>query len=557
MRVSIDNLGQVGVVRDIYSHETPPEAWSSAQNCRMGAYGLERFLGHSKVLGTDSAGWAVAPYWLFYANRFDGTDYWIGAGANKVYVRESSSPYTETNITRQSAGVDVNYAATELRKWNGGPYGGLFVLNNCIDQPQFWVPGSKLANLSTTGASPWNSAHRCEVFGAFGRYLVALNVLKGSTRYPQMVKWSHPADGGAMPNSWDETDPAVDAGEFSLQDANGDLLWMLPLRKQNFLYTNGDVWAQTYVGGGDIFSFDRMFSDQGILAAHCAAAYKNKTEMHAVLGQDDVYVHNGQSTDSILEPAMRRWFFNNIDPTHYARSFVVANPKFNEIWVCVPEVGSEQPTLALVWNWATGAIGFKDLLKISSGSDTRNSASTYGTPSIALGRVESILSETWESDSSSWETDSTVWDQQATNPASPRLLMVDRSAGKRIFVADSTGQEDGANAVWAAERVGLSILRRDRNGAPKNDSSIVKIVTEIWPRFDLPTGAEVTFYIGSQKEQTDGVTWYGPYTYTVGGEPFIPVYASGRYISIKFFYNGAAVGRFLGYDLDIKESGGN
>lgn len=560
MRISVNNLGSVGLVKDLFSHDTPPEAWTALQNARMGPYGAESFLGHERSIGTGSAGWAVAPYWLFHAPVTGATDFWVGAGANKVYCRSAQTPYAETNITRQSGGVDVNYAATETEKWNGGMFGGLGVFNNGVDEPQVWNPvasATKLVNLSTTatGGDAWPSNYRARCVRPYGRFLVAVNVLKNTTRYPKLVKWSHPADPGAMPTSWDPANAAKDAGEYPLNDAVGDLVDQLTLRNSNILYTNSDVWSMTWVGGGDIFRFDPLFREQGILYTNCVASFKKDSEFHAMLAGDDLVVHNGQSAESIVTPSMRRWFFQQIEANYYERCFVVANPTFSELWFCIPEVGAEQPTLALVWNWETRSIGFRDLLKLTSNGDTRGTGGTSGTPCIAVGYLDDVSTESWDSDSGSWDSDTTLWDARTTSPAVRRLLMLDRSAGKRTYLVDQGTSFDTAAYSWVLERIGLSAIGEGRDGKPTIDSRLIKLVTEIWPRVEAVDGTQLSIYVGTQDRPTDPVSWSSAYTFTVGTDQFVPVYHSGRYISLRFEYTGTVYARLLAYELETYAQG--
>jgi hypothetical protein len=557
VRIPVDNLGKVGVIRDIYAHDLPPEAFTLARNLRPGAHGAEKFLGHSPTLGTESAGWTQAPIWLFHVPVAGGVGYWVGAGLTKVYARDASV-FTESNITRQSGGVDVNYAATESGKWNGGMFGGILVLNNGIDLPQYWSnPASvatRLANLTATGASPWDTNHRCAVMRPFGRFLVALDITKSGVRYPQLVKWGHPAEAGAMPNSWDTADPANDAGEYPLQDATGYLVEQMVMRDTNELYTTDQVWHMNNVQGGLIFGFKPFLREQGALATNCVARLKKDGMQHVVLGGDDLFIHNGQTANSIVTPTMRRWFFQQIDPTYYSRSFVLANPAYNEIWVCVPENGMEQPTLALVWNWETGAIGFRDLLKDSS-VDTRSGASTYGTPCIAAGTLEATTAEAWDNTAGSWDAQSNIWDARSTSPVVPRLLMADRSTGKRTFLLDNTQEFDGEAIPYYIERTGLALLGRDREGNAKTDTETLKLLTEFWPKFDCAAGTAVTVEIGIQNNIDDPVTWQGSYTYTVGTDPFIPMYHCARYYSYRISLTSSAAFRALGFALEIAANG--
>jgi hypothetical protein len=555
VRIPVDNLGAAGLIKDIYNQDTPPEAWTALRNARMGQQGAEKFLGHSKALGTDVAGWAVSPYWLFYVPVAGGSGFWVNAGQQKVYARLAISPYTETDISRTVGG---NYAATESQKWNGCVFGGIAVFNNGVDEPQYWVPSAAndcTALSAAAGAAPWTAAHRVANLRSFGRFLVGIDCTIGGVRYPQAVRWSHPADPGALPTSWDYTAATSKAGLYPLSDATGILVEQRIIRDVNMLYTTDQVWQMRFVGGADVMGFSPIFHEQGILGPNCMARYKKDTEMHIVLGGDDIYVHNGQSASSILEPKLRRWFFQQLDPNYYARSFVVANPAYNEVWVCIPENGAEQPSLALVFNWKTGAIGFRDLLKASSGADTRTTTPTAGTPCITPGLIEQLSAETWDADTGTWDSDTTLWDGRISNPATPRLLMADRSTGKRTFLLDDTTQFDGSSFAWSLERVGLAIGGQDRQGAPKVDTEMVKLLTEIWPRVDAPTGTVLTIEVGTQDTPDSGVSWSSPYSYTVGTDLYVPTYESGKFLSFRFSDSGGVSMRLLGYAMEISPIG--
>jgi hypothetical protein len=555
MQVPIDNVGSIGLIADIFSAETPPEAWTTVQNVRMGPQGAEKFLGHTKTVNTASAGWTQQPIALFYAPVAGSTGFIVGPGLTKVYVRSAIAPYTETEITRL-AGV---YAATQDKKWTGSVFGGIFILNNGVDEPQVWNPvivGTKLANLSAFGSSPWVTTHRCGCMRPFGRYLVATDVTKAGTRFPQMVKWSHSADPGSLPSSWSITDPAVDAGEFGLQDATGVIVDHRGLRNKQMLYTTDQVWQMSYVGGTDIMGFDPVLREQGALGINCVTLFKKSgAELHAVFGGNDIYVHNGQSADSIISPLLRRWLYQQIDASFYARSFVVANPQFTEIWFCFPEQGYDQPSIAFVWNWTTGATSFRDLLKVSSGGDTRVVGSTAGTPFIGQAFIDDTSTEPWTGDTQTWNADTTIWNTRSSNPAVVRLLMADRSAGNRTFLVDDGQTYDGSSISWKLERTYLSIIGRDREGNPKNDTTVDKLITELWPRFDAPIGTQITCNIGTSFAMAGAVSWGVDQTYNVGVDEFVPVYYSGRYISVRFSGTHNVGVRGLGYALDIVQNG--
>lgn len=554
-RIPIDNLGSVGLIRDVFNQDVSPAGWTDMRNARMGPYGAEKFLGHVRSLGTTTTGWTQNPTWLFWAQNPGTTGYWIGCGTTKVYVRSTASPWTETDISRVAA-----YGATEALKWNGGRFGKWFILNNGVDVPQVWQggpfsSGTALVNMNTLGASPWDATHRAAVMKPFGNFLVGLNITKGATNYPQLIKWSHPGDVSTFPATWDPTDTTKDAGEYSILDMAGLPLNQLRLRDLNLIYTTDQVWRMAYVGGNDIFGFAPLFNTHGILAEKYVAGFRKDTEYHLAMSGDDLYLHNGQAPQSIITPRLRRWFFQQIDPTYYARGFIIANPRFSEVWVCIPESGAEQPTLALVWNWETGGIGFRDLLKETSQSDTRTGPSSQGTPSIAQGFMDDTGTETWDSDTDSWDSDTSQWNQGATNPAMPLLLMQDRSAGKRTFLLDYSSGFDTASIPFYLERTSLALSGTDRNGNPVSDTELLKTLTELWPRIESSEGLVLTINVGTQLTPDGAVTWSQDYTYTVGTDIYTPVYQTSRYISVRFSNTSTTAFRIMGYALNITANG--
>jgi hypothetical protein len=211
MLIPIENVSQYGIITDIDAHDLPNEAWSEGQNVRVIDNRVEKFTGHSQVFGTAS----IVPYWLLPVQN-PANYYWMYAGLDKVYVTQGGTHY---NLTRQTAAVDVDYTGTADDLWTGGVVAGIPVLNNGVDDPQMWNPVStsqRLTSLKYDASNDWAAKnYQTKILRPFKNYLVALDVTKASVEYPHMVKWSHPAVPGAVPETWDEADATKDAGRVS------------------------------------------------------------------------------------------------------------------------------------------------------------------------------------------------------------------------------------------------------------------------------------------------------------------------------------------------------
>src|SRR5262245_61859086 len=190
--IEIAVLRTIGLIRDQEGNYLPPEAWTYARNMRAVADGIERIGGQTQVFGTPG----VAPHFAIPISTTSQT-YWLYTSLTKGYVYDGT---THTDITR----VSGDYTAGNTRDWNGTLLGGVPILNNGSDTPQQWAtlsPATKLTPLSN-----WPASTTAKVIRAFGPTLIALNLVESGTSFPHLVRWSHPADPGTVPSSWDYTD---------------------------------------------------------------------------------------------------------------------------------------------------------------------------------------------------------------------------------------------------------------------------------------------------------------------------------------------------------------
>jgi len=194
------DIGKYGVIEDIPPYQLPKEAWSRAVNIRFNDKYAEKFQGHSVVFSAP----VVAPL-LLIPLQTKTVFYWIYVGQNDVY----NSQNTKISTTLyNSAGV-----------WTGDVFGGIPIICNGLNNPQALFPVD--VSGSFVDLANWPADTKAEVVKGYRGYLVALNVTESDVNKPFLVKWSHQADPGQLPNSWDPTDPTKDAGFQDLTDDGG------------------------------------------------------------------------------------------------------------------------------------------------------------------------------------------------------------------------------------------------------------------------------------------------------------------------------------------------
>jgi len=512
---SFKDLGAIGVVYDSDASVIPENAWTSVRNVRFIDNAVEKSKGESSVYTTP----AVDPYWLLPVQT-ESNYYWIYPSLTKCYVTDGT---TNTNITRQTSSVDVNYAATASIGWNGGVLAGIPVINNGVDDPQMWTPQStttKLQSLTWASGQTWGSQSKiARVIRPFKQFLVALDLTESGTRYRQRVRWSHPADSGSIPSTWNEADTTKDAGVHELAELGGSVVDCLPLGDTNIIYKDTQTIGMQHIGGQYVFRFYNIFKDSGLLTRRCVKPFFGK---HFCVTNGDVIVHDGNSVESVLHQKDKDWLFNAIDSTNYDRTFVSPNYQKNEMWICFPQNGDSFATLALVWNFKDNTTSVRELPTVKH---------------IGYGLVDPSGSDNW-ADTQAWDLDASQWGETSYSPTIIKNIM---AGSTKFYMADDTEQSDGTNITSFAEKVGLDFDEPNR----------VKHIKRIWPR--ITTSGDITVSIGKQMERSDSVTWKD-YTYS-SGDSKVDVDISGRFISFKISSNTNVTWDLKEYDIEYDLKG--
>lgn len=525
--IPIDQLGRFGLVRDMKPHELPLNAWTDMQNMRARGRFMERFLGQTQVFGTPT----VAPYSLLYAPA--GTaNRWVYAGLTKIYGVDDAASPVHTDLSRAG-----NYSASAEGNWTGGILGEVAILNNGADPPQFWLPvsamGTDFADLTN-----WPASTTCNAMRVFKQYLVAIDVTKSGTRYPQMVKWSHPADPRTVPVSWDETDPIRDAGEYTLSESPGFALDCLPLRDLNIVYKEDCIWGMQYIGGVHIFRFFKIF-DFGMRVRR--AVTHVPPGRHMVFTGDDLIVHDGQTYQSLMTDRDRTQMNTLMNLVYQNRFFCCTNWRFNEAWFCfvsgTPASGFEFPNKAYVWNWQDNTLTLRDLPTISHAIDTPV--------------VYTASGDTWASDNAPWSSDMTPWGDRGFTGAFRQLLLASPSNVK-LYHADQGTTWNGTGYDSMLERVGMGIPL-EVNAPP--DITRSKVLKEVWPRLTGPTGQSINIYVGSQREVEAPVVWQGPFPFVIGSQKKINPLLSGKLFSIRYASTGTFTWQLHGHEFNVEPGG--
>ena len=534
--IPIDQVGQIGIVKDINAWQLPNNVWTDGNNVRAEHGAIQKTQGYAEVM----ASCPVAPYHVVNL-EVGSSNYWIIAGLTKIYVHNGTS---WTNITRQTTGSDVNYNATAKEGWTSTILGGTLVMANGYDVPQFWALSSGVPSVSTKMAalSKWAAGAGADHYPfsvrAFRSFLVALNVTQAGVPYTRLVKWSHEAATQTVPSSWDETSATVDAGEYELADTSGKIVDGMPLGDTFMIYKEDSIYSMQFVGTPFIFSFRQLSPTVGALSKNCVAEFEDK---HFIFGNGDMYVSDGRQVKSILPHKMRDYVFGNINGDEYEKSFVAPDYGATEMWACYVTSGnaSAQCDKALVWNWINNTFTERDLPNLGFIS--------YGT------QADPATTASWNAASTTWITETKNWNDitssSFTSKEGKSLIMVSPTDTK-LYRHNTGNKNNTSNMSCFIERTGLTM---DAQGQP--NQSMVKHITSVWPKMSVSEETDVNVYVGSSMSSEEAIAWEGPYTFNPDEQSKVSVRVSGKYIGVKFESTGDQTWRLDGYSLDVQNAG--
>lgn len=512
MRTPVMRLDAIGIIRDQSPADLPPNALSDGKNVAILDGKIIPQPGYHAAFTPQVDVLFLAPGWHDQPNINSAWGYLSDKKAKQINTAGATLDVTH------AAGDYVFSSPSYQCKWHGGRYNGLYYVNDGFDVPMYFDVGTqKLVDVPNLPAG-----FSFRSFRGFKNYLVGLYTNNGNP-YGMRVMWSHPADPGTYPSSWDITDPTKDAGDYYLSETPGLLVEQGELRGKNIIYKEDSVFIMSYVGGVFVMGFQQLAKAGGILAVDCVTTFRSTLgDMHFVVGPDDIYIHDGVSVSSPLSQRLRSWFYKNLSPTYWYKTVVRNHTTKKEIWIAFPSTNSSGGLdTAIVWNYE------------------RNTAMVVDLPNITALAVGPKPYDT--------KAASNFFSQQQQ-----KLIMGTSGASRKVFIYDDEDYLYDTSPIAATfERKSLAIMGQDDTGRPIPDLETIKLVTEVWPRVEGILGTVMNVYVGSQMEQSEAVTWSGPFPFRIGIDQKVNTSVSGRLISVRFTCTSVNQWKFNGYDLEI------
>ena len=496
----------LGLVTDVDPLELPYNFWTDTANLVPRVGGMQRALGYVEVFPTP----LFPPYFVMSTPQ-QGAPAWIYAGTSRIGVVNSTGAHSDV-----TPGTDLPLPVAE-NGWSGGNLNGIAVINSIENGPYYWFEG--IAGGEAAALPGMRAGTGYNLMRPFKYHLVGLGVSDANGDYLDAVHWSDAADPGQVPASWVPT-TENEAGDNILADERGAIVDGLSLRDSFFIYKQDSIYEMTYIGGNLVFAFRKVFGTVGALSTNCVVRVKGT---HVVLGNGDIYRHDGQNLTSLVDGKVRDAFFSTLDDQYFRNSFVVYLEPREEVWFCVPTTGYTRPTLALVWHVTTGEFGYRLL------PDADFAAAGV------LGEI--AAPETWDEQGTEWNQTTKVWFDQTINQTEDAILIADAQKQK-FFLANSSNQADGEGYQARVSKFGMSL----------DDPQTEKAIRRIWPRINAPDGTAFKMDLLNQRDPMAGPELLQTVEFTPGRDG-VAVNVNARYLGLRIYSDDSVTWDISGMDI--------
>jgi hypothetical protein len=537
----IRSLAKYGVLCDPDPYDLPDTAWSFGVNVRFrnGKVSSGPVFRNVFALGTASPRYSIS------ASPITGLDLLFTGYLNgKIYKFNSTeTDYTLSGYTPSSA----------EGTWSDTALANIIYVNRSDRAPWYLrASDSSFQNLGVVSGAPasWDSTYTCQLLRTCGGALVALNVTKGATNYPTMVKTSSIPLSGVIPTSWDPSLPATLATENILAEMKGAITDAQQLGPQLVIYGLNEAWIMTADGSTQVYNYRKLPFQKGSLNANCSFELDGK---HFVFGVNDLWMHDGNTEVSIVDERNRDFIFSSINMSKRNRCFITHNAQLKELTFNyisgdrgVAFIGTPDGcNRAYVYNYSDKTGVFDDLPLVYSSSNANLSITTTYATTTAL--YSTTGGSYLDQEDGFKRTPVYVGDGNTPYNLTTSLYALDLfGTGSNVAFAVDTN----ATKPRYLERFGIDLdsLNEDLRG--------YKVVSTVYPQGRFGTGSQpLMVAIGATDyANVDPVfSAYQPYDGNLNYK--LDYNIAGRFLAMKVLYSDYNEMSLTGFDIDLHNTG--
>jgi len=417
--LNISNLAQGGLNTDIIPWELPPHVFNKAVNIRLTDGKIVPF--------ADERHWLHSPDglhigYLAALKTLDGT-VWVAPAREGIWALINSIWYDlllpATNMGEDAEDLWHHCMLSRTPIFNHPDWFPVYWFPQQASTPVTDLPFKQKDDPDSTPEDPlpkipvtWQeSGERCRLMRSHRQWLIAMDLTTkvfGPTvdHLPDGVRWSTPADIGAVPESWDHLDVTNTAGLTQLGGDGGDIVDGLTLRDGFVIYRQFGVTVMDYIPGSPlVFQIRHMSTTYGVLAPDSIVEVKGK---HYFMADGDIFVNDGNSIVSIAHHRIRKNLRDAYNPDTFSKAFTVTNPLESEIWFFIPTGEDKSPGSVIMYNWRDNTFAPRTIPE---------------TPFAAYGNTK-FTKRIWSANINTWNSDPSTWNAGNVSPDHNQMVAV-------------------------------------------------------------------------------------------------------------------------------------
>jgi hypothetical protein len=538
--VPLRELGKLGVITDVDPFDLPIHAFSFAKNVRFEDGKVERGSVFRRMGALD----VVPSYLLSWSNQNNVAVNLVVASDGRVRHYDSDGVTSDLSPASWPGAVAPSSPVTSCVLQN------MVYINRPDHVPwalsKDYVTGTKFAEIptATSGTAQWHTDWRCRSLRAMNGSLIAFNVTKGSISYPNMVKWSNfPNETNITPPDWDYFSTTSNAGENTLAELRGSIMDALLLRNRMYIYGDQETWLMEFLGGDNMFSFQRAY-DRDVIGTNCVAEVNG---IHYVFGNDDLWMHDGTQDKPLATGRVRKFIYGSIRKSKAYLCFVTHNKRTNEVIFCYssddpyckfPASGGEGCNRAVHYNYVSDTFYFSDLPYVTGAAHLKPTATGAGYDTFT-GSYESV-GGSFAAQEVETKLNLTMASVASTSLQAALRTFEPYNESSSTFDLDSPAN---ASAFLLREGVDADELQAELRG--------YKLISSIYPQGRLDSDAQaIIFTFGTADYVTDapeyGVSQTWDRTYYK-----LDFNQAGRFLAYRVEQTDFKTFSFSGFDFDI------
>ena len=529
----IRDLGSVGVITDVDPFNLPLNAYTRAKNVRFDQGNIRRSPGFRDV-STVTGFTPVFIHGVYNANGYDTV----------TVVSEDFDVY---NFSNGAITLDYNSSASvSPAQVTATSLANVQYLNREDLAPIYRTP-------SQSNFSPlinWPAGYTCKSLRSFGDFLIAMNTDEGGSAFPTRVRFSDIALANQAPSTWDETDVTKSAGFNDLAQMNTPIIDGQTLGSNFLIYSSDQVWLMEFVGGTFIFNFRKLFNDAGVVNQNCIVEVEGK---HYVFDQDDIYVTDGVSIQSIVDGRVKDYIYSGIDTSAYNKCFVQFDQAREEIYFCYKSsddmaefTNGDGCNRAAVYNYRSNTWSFMDLPNVYAGASANvSTVATYASTSL-----------TYDAAGGTYASQDAGFDRHILMLG--QLSTTDGLTAHRIYGLD--GIDENSALTSELNTVATKGIKLERIGIDLDELQLpltgYKNIRKMVPQFST-VASDKTFDVamGAANLASDVPTYDQSYSFDSSTDYKIDSRSAGRYLSYKIETSDIKDFTVSGFDFDVVATG--